>query len=137
MSNVQFLNLSMRIQKLSIHPWLKAILKSTFGKLYFKVATLNRALHSYFISSLHCSEGQGDYCSILVYYGTQKLFKIDRLPHSSYRKLCCSPLFLKNCEIYETVSKEEATVRQWETLCSWVTHSEIVSVGTSKFALFT
>ena len=26
---------------------------STFGKLYFKVSTLNRALHNYFVSLLH------------------------------------------------------------------------------------
>ena len=37
---------------------------SSFGKLYFKVATLNRALHSDFVL---CSEEQGDYCSILFY----------------------------------------------------------------------
>ena len=121
---------------------------SSFVKLYFKVATLNRVLHSYFVSLSHwfllCSEEQGDYCSILLYNGMQKLFKIDHLPYSSHRKLCCSPLFHTNCEILEkirskiceTVSKEETTVRRWETLWNWLTHGETVRVETSKFALF-
>ena len=91
------------------------------------------------------SEEQGDYYSILLYNGMQKLFKIDPLPYSSNRKLCCSPLFLKTCEILlknrtnicETVSKEEGTVRQWETLWNWVTHGETVRVETLKLVLFT
>ena len=86
----------------------------------------------YYTDFFSCSEEQGDYCSILLYNGMQKLFKIDCLPYSSDRKLCCSPLFLKNCEILEkirtkiceTVSREEATVRWWETLWYWVTHGE-------------
>ena len=122
---------------------------SNFRKLNFKVATLNRALDSYFVSLLHwfflLFRRTGDYCSVLLYNGMQKLFKIDHPSYSSQRKLCCSPLFLKNCEILEkictkiceTVSKEEATVRLCETLRNWVTHGETVRVETSQFALFT
>ena len=122
---------------------------STFGKLYFKVAILNQALHSYFVLLLHwfflVFRGTRAYCSILLYNGTQKLFKIDHLPHSSHRKLCWSPLCLKNCEILEkfrtklreTISKEEATVRRWETLWNWVTHGKTVRVETSQFVFFT
>ena len=120
---------------------------SIFGKLYFKVATLNGALHSYFVSLLPWF--------FLVFRGTVGLWQysslqwnakaIDHLPYSSHRKLYCSPLFLKNCEILEkigtkiceTVSKEEATVRRWETLWNWVTYGETVRVETSQFALFT
>ena len=63
-----------------------------------------------------CSEEQGGY-SILLYNGMQKLFKMDHLPYSSDRKLCCSLLFLKNCEILERIRAK----------CLWNT----------KFALFT
>ena len=105
---------------------------TTFRKLYFKVASLNRALQSYFVSLLHWF--------FLVFRGTGGL-----LEYYSDRKFCCSPLFLKNCEILEkfrtkiceTVSKEETTVRHWKALWSWVTHSETVSIEISKFALFT
>ena len=105
----------------------------------------------YTVTSFHyctdfflCLEELGDYYSILLYNGMQKLFKIDPLPYSSNRKLCCSPLFLKTFEnlqkiranICETVSKEEATVRQWETLWNWVTHGETVRVETLELALF-
>ena len=61
---------------------------STFRKLYFKVATLNRALQSYFVSLLHWL--------FLGFRGTGGL-----LEYYSDRKFCCSPLFLKNCEILE------------------------------------
>ena len=50
-----------------------------------------------------CSEEQGDYCSIFLYNGMQKLFRIDYLPCSSNRKLWCSPLLLKSCEILEKI----------------------------------
>ena len=39
----------------------------TFGKLYFKVATLNRAiLFHYYTDFFWCSEEQGDYCGVLL-----------------------------------------------------------------------
>ena len=70
------------------------------------------------------------------------------LPYLSDRELYCSPLFLKNCVIFEkirtkiceTVRTDEATVSQRETLWNWVTHSETVRVemsATMKFAVFT
>ena len=145
---------------MSIYPWLKAIFRKLqrcgcfLGKfLQYLWATLPSESYTsrcllwivlYTIISFHyctdfflCSEEQGDY-SILLYNGMQKLFKIDHLPYSSHRKLYFSPSFLKNCEILEkigrkiceTVSKEEATVRWWETLWNWVTHGETVRVET-------
>ena len=153
---------------LSIYPWLKAIFRMLLhcgcfpGNFpqYLRAALPSETYTSrwlfwiklYTVISFHyctdfflCLEEQGGYFSILLYNGTQKLFKIDHLPHSSHRKLCCSPLCLKNCEILEkfrtklceTISKEEATVRRWETLWNWVTHGKTVRVETSQFVFFT
>ena len=51
-----------------------------------------------FITALifSCVQRNGDYYSRLLCNGLQKLFKIDHLPYSSDRKLCCSPFFLKS-----------------------------------------
>ena len=153
-------------KNLSIYPWLKAFFRKLlrFGCFsgnfpqYLRACLTSESYTSrwlrwielYAVVSYHyctdfflCSEEQGDYCSILLYDGMQKLFKIDHQPYSSNRKLCCSPLFFKNCEILEkirtkiceTVSKEETTVRWWETLWNWMTHGETVRVETSENCL--
>ena len=152
-------------KNLSIYPWLKAIFRNLLhcgcfpGNFprYLREAVPSESYTSRWllwiepctVVSFHyctdlflCSEELGYYCSIPLYNGMQKLFKIDHLPYSSDRKLCCSPFFLKNCEILEkictkiceTVSKEEATVRRWETLWYWVTHGETERVEKSKIA---
>ena len=149
-------------KNLSIYPWLKAIFRKLLHCGCFS-GNFRNIFHSYTsrwllwielytVISFHyctnfflCSEEQRDYCSILLYNGMQKLFKSDHLPYFSHRKLCCSPLFLKNCEtlekistkICETMSKEEATLRRWDTLGNWVTHVETVRVEILWFALFT
>ena len=127
-------------KNLSIYPWLKAIFRKLLrcgcfpGNFpqYLRAALPSESYTSrwllwielYTVISFHyctdfflCSEEQGDYCSILFYNGMQKLFKIDHLPYSSNRKLCCSLLFLKTCEIFEKIHAK----------CLWNT----------KFALFT
>ena len=155
-------------KNLSIYPWLKAIFRKLLrcgcfpGNFpqYLRAALPLESYTSrwllwiecYTVISFHyctdlflCSEEQVDYCSILLYNGMQKLFKIDHLPYSSDRKLCCSPLFFKNCEILEiirtklcnTVSKEEATVRRWETVWNWMIHVETVRVQTLQFTWLT
>ena len=157
-----------KFKNLSIYPWLKAIFRKLLHckcfpgnfpqylsevppsesytsrwLLWIKLYTIN-SFH-YCTDFFLCSDKQGDYSNILLYNGMQKLFETDHLPYSSNRKLYCSPLFLKNCEILEktrsktceTVSKEAAIVRRWETLWNWVTHGETVRVETSKFNLFT
>ena len=155
-------------KNLSNYPWLKTIFRKLLRCGYFPwnfPQYLRAALPSesytsrwllwielYTVILFHyctdfflCSEKQGDYCSVLLYNGMQKLFNIDHLPYSSHRKLCCSPLFLKNCEILEkictniceNVSKEEATVTLWETLWNWATNGETVRVETSQWALVT
>ena len=122
---------------------------STFLKLYFKVYTLNRALHSYFVSLLHWF--------FLVFRGTGGLLQYSSIQGNAKaiqdwsstlffpQRIMLLTFVLKNCEILEkirtknceTVSKEEATVRWWETLWNWVTHSKTVRVKTSQFTLFT
>ena len=152
-------------KNLSIYPWAKAIFRKLLpcgcfsGNFpqYLRADLPSESYTSrwllwiglYTVISFHyrtdfflCSEEQGYYCSILLYNRMQRLFKIDHLPYSSDRNLCCSPLFLKICEILEkictkiceTVSKEEATVRRWETLWYWVTHGETERVEKSKIA---
>ena len=145
---------------MSIYPWLKAIFRKlqrcgcfpgnfSWAALPSESYTWSRLLwielctvilfHCYTDFFL-CSLEQRDYYSSRLYSGMQKLFRIDRLPFSSDGKLCCSPLFLTNCEILEkiptkiceTLSKEEATVGQRTALWNWVTHVKI-----SKFAVFT
>ena len=103
------------------------------------MATLNRALHSYFVSLLYWfflvlrgTEGLLQYSSL---QWNAKLFKIDHLPYSSHRKLCCSPFFLKNCEILEKICKK--FVKLWakkkllwggENRCEIEWHVETVKV---------
>ena len=153
-------------RNLSFYPWLKTIFRKLLccgcfpgnfpqylravlpsesytsrWQLWIELYTL--VLFHYCTDIFLCSEEQRDYCSILLYNGMQKLFKIDHLSNSFHRKLCCSSLFLKNCKILEkictkiceTVSKEEDTVRRWETLpWNWVTYVETVRVEASQFA---
>ena len=148
-------------EKLSIFPWLKTVFRKLLrcrcfawnfpqylkGALSLESYT-SRWLHSYsfhYCTGFFLCSAEQNYYSSLLNNGMQKLSKIDHPPYSSNRKLCYSPLFLKNCEILEkictktceTVSKEEAAARQLETLWNWVTHGETVTVEISKFTLFT
>lgn len=73
------------------------------GKLYFKVATLNRALHGYLVSLLHwfflLSNQQG---LVTIDFSTI-IYLIDHLLYSSDRKLCCSPLVIESRDILEKI----------------------------------
>ena len=153
-------------KNLSIYPWLKAIfskllrcgdfpgnllqylraavpLESYTSRWLLWIELYTAILFHYCSEFFLCSEEQGDYCSIFLYNGMQKLFKIDHLTYSSDRKLCCSPLHLKNCEILENictnicevVSKEEATVRRWETLWNWRWNCGELRHGKSPYTL--
>ena len=141
----------------SIYPWLKAIFRKLLrcgcfpgNFLYYLRTALPSEIYTsrwlllielftvisfYYCNDFFlCSEKQGiftgeSYLQKLL----QKLFKVDHLPYSSYMKLCCSLLFLNNCE---TVRKQEATVRQWGPLWKWVTKSQTVRVEVLKLVFF-
>ena len=90
-----------------------------------------------------CSEEQGAYYSSLLYNGMWKLFWIDYLPYLSDKKLC-SPLFLENCEILETISwnceKRRGCCEALRNAVKLSNEGETVRVEMSricKFALFT
>ena len=71
----------------------------------------------YYTDFFLCSEEQRDYYSSLFDSGMQKLFKIDRLPFSSDRKLCCSPLFLPNWDFIKNSHKNLWNFEQRRGYC--------------------
>ena len=130
-------------KNLWIYPWLKAIFRKSLRCGFFpgnfsqylttalpsKSYTLRWLLwiELYTVISFHyctdfflCSEEQGDYYSILLYNGMQKLFKIDHLPYSSDRKLCCSSLFLKNWDFRKNSHKNLWNCEQRRGYCEAV-----------------
>ena len=122
-------------EKLSIFPWLKTIFRKLLrcrcfawnfpqylkGALSLESYT-SRWLHSY--SFRYCTDfflcsGEQNYYSSLLYNGMQKLSKIDHPTYSSNRKLCYSPLFLKN-EILEKIRTKTCETEQRRGCCQIV-----------------